>query len=321
MTATTTPASSALLGVLIQQSSPAEASIASSGPRQAPSYAAHSQQSYEQRRARRPEHNGSHTAARGDKGMRSSPACLPASATSEPAELACPLCGVSVKSTALQAHVAAELDELDKAASAALPLGEMNRPVAVAARQHIKTPALQLDRGHVEQQQQPFHGMKGPPHAETARDGAVSTQYSNALRKSSSSAGNCAGVAHHWRHQSAHAAFQDPHLPDQARASSRAALAVSTDESVQGSISSGAALGHDKARNCLQHQRRQAAGMKSAAQHQAGRAQRSQEQAHMSSASGRGSQQQQERRWRPHRRSGVKRNSQVTGPVWVHMQT
>ena len=229
--------------------------------------------------------------------MQPSSACQPASLLSEPAESACPLCGVSVKTAALQAHVAAELDELDKAVRAATPL-------AGVARQHVETSTLQLDTAHVKQQQQ-----------------QQPSQHINALCESSCSAGNCASSAHHRRHQSARAAYEGPQHSNDARANSQRAPAKQTDENVPGSISSGAALGHGKARNCLQHQRRQAAGTQSAAQHQAGGSQRSQEQAHMSSASGRGSQQQQERRWRPHRRSGVKRNSQVTGPVWVHMQT
>ena len=317
VTAATTPASSALLGVLIQQGSPAKASIASSGPRQAPSHAAHPQQSHKQRRARRPEDSGCHTAARGITDMQPLSACQPASSVSEPAESACPLCGVSVKTAALQAHVAAELDELDKAVRAATPF-------AGVARQHVETSALQLDTAHVkqqQQQQQPSHHMNAVPHAEKSCYGAVYTHQINALCESSSSAGNCASSAHHRRHQSARAAFQGPQHSKHACANSQTAPAKQTDENVPGSISSGAALGHGKAQNCLQHQRRQAAGMLSTARHQGGRAQWSQAQAHMRSASGRGSQQQQERRWKPHRKSGVKRNSQVTGPVWVQMQT
>ena len=319
VTATTAPAFSALLGVLIQQSSPAKASIASSDSRQAPSYAADPQQSHEQRRAWRPEHSGCHTAENSSKGMQSW--SQPASSRSEPAESACPLCGVSVKSTALQAHVAAELDEQDRAASAAPLLAKKVQSMAGHARQHVETSTLQLDTVHVkqQQQQQPFRHVNGVPHAEALCSGAVSNHHSNALCGSSSSAGNCANVAHHWRHQLAHAAFQGPHLSDHAHASSRAALAMRTDENVQGFISSGAAFGYGKARNCPQHQRMRAAGMQSTAQHQAGRSQRSQKQAHTCSTSGRCPLQQQERKLC--RKAGVKRNSQVTSSIESRMQT
>ena len=244
----------------------------------------------------------------------------PASSRSEPAKSACPLCGVSVKSTALQAHVAAELDELDRAASAALPLAEKVQPVARIARQHIETSTLQLDTAHVKQQQQhPLYHMNGVPHAETVRSGAVYTHQIEALGESSSSAGKCASDAHHWRDQLAHAAFEGPRLPDHAHASSRAALAMRSDENLQGSISTGAAVGHGKAQNCPQHQRRQAADMQSTPQHQAGRSQRPQKQAHTRSTSGRSFPQQQERKL--YRKAGVKSNSQVTSSIKTQMQT
>ena len=247
----------------------------------------------------------------------------PASSRSEPAESACPLCGVSVKSTALQAHVAAELDERDRAASAAPLLAKKVQSKAGHARQHVETSTLQLDTAHVkqQQQQQPSRHVNGVLHAETVCYGAVYTHQSNALCGNSSSAGKCASAAQQWRHQSACTAFQGPQHSKHARAKSQAAPAEQTDENVQGYISSGAALGHDKAQNCLQHQRRQAAGTQSAAQHQPGRSQWPQEQAHTRSASGRAPLQQQERRWKPYRKPGVKRNGQVTSLTKFRIQT
>ena len=238
----------------------------------------------------------------------------PASSRSEPAGSACPLCGVSVKSTALQAHVAAELDQLDKAASAATPFPRV-------ARQHYETSTLQLKTAHVKQQQQQqqlFYHVDGVPHAETLRNGAVYIHRSSALRESSSVAGNCASDAQHWRHRSAHAASQGPQHAKNAHVKSQAAPAKQTDVNVQELTPSGYALGHGAAQKCPQHQRRQAAGMQSAAQHQVGCSQQSQEQGHTRSTSGRCSLQQRERRL--HRKAGVKRNSQVTSPIEIRMQ-
>ena len=242
---------------------------------------------------------------------------------SEPAISACPLCGVNIESTALQAHVAAELDELDRAASAALPMAINIQPVASIARQHVGNSILQLNRVHAEQeqQQQSLHRMNGVPHAESLCHGAVYTRYISALGERRSSAVYCADDAQHRHHHLAGTAFQSPAHPDCAHASSRAALAMQRDENVQKLTSSGTAVGHGTAQTCTQHQHRQAAGVQSAAQHRAGGSQRAQEQAHARSASGRGSLQQQERRRKPHRKPGLQRSSQVTISITTWMQT
>lgn len=274
-----------------------------------------------QSRPRPPENSGSHTDAWGHRDMQSS-ACLPASPMPEPAGSACPLCGVSVRHTDLQAHVAADLDKLDRAASDAQPLAENVALVAGAARKRIEPSALQLDSVRMEQQQQqqPFHHTRSVPHAETSCNGAVYTHHRNALGESSSLAGNCASNAQHCCRKWAHAASQGLQHSNNARASSQAARAKQTDENARDFSSSGAALGHGPAQKCPQQRRRQAAGMRSAAQHQAGRCQLSQEQAHTLGTCGRGPLQQQERRWKPCRNAGVKRNTQVTRSIWALMQ-
>ena len=344
VTATTAPASSALLGVLIHQSSPAEASIASSAPRQrpaeasiafsaprpAPGHVTHLQQSHMQQRARQPGYSGNDTEGCDCKGLQSSSASLPASAMSKSATSTCLLCGVIVRSTDLQGHVAADIDKLDRGASAALPLAEEAEPVAGVARKHVEPSALQLNVEHVEQQQDqqhkqqqlhPFHHIKGMSHADTSCNRAVYAHHRDALGESNSLAGNRASNAQQYHHQRDHAACGGPQHSNHARASSQAAHAKQADENKQESASSGAALGHGPAPKCSQHKRRQAAGIRSLARHQAGRCQLSQEQAHKLSTSNRGVLQQQEMRWKPYRMAGVRKNSQVTRAVHIRTQT